>query len=573
VKSFIKIIKRYSGGQKALYALCLLIGIASQAILLVQPQFGGVLIQEVEKGSPGIETAAILCGLLIGNAVLSMAQQIMMGYIGERTVKSTRINLLRVFFSLPVLIREEKSPAWYSQRITSDTDLIKAVPIQAIVLLQGVILLVGSTVALISVAPLTFVIGMAFGFASFAFSLCVSRPIKEIKTKIQEASLSMTIEIQESATAGRVLQAYNAWENAEQTLSSRAQEAYSYGFKLSLMSGLLAPISSVLMQLANIGTILFGAYQVANGALSFSGLVVFLMYFSSFSSSVTQISGVISTLREAEAGDCRIRQLSEMEESCEQCKNERPRVGRRLQYCIRFDQVEFAYKDKLVIDDATFEIPEGKTTALVGGSGGGKTTCLGLIEGFFVPTNGTIYIYDQAISSENISELRSQVGFVDQGSTILSGTVKDNLLLGRNHGASTDEELLHVLKSVGLPSDRSFLDRDVGKTGSALSGGQKQRLAIARALLLEPKILLMDEPTANLDGIAESEIDALLENYFSSTTVVYTAHRLSQIINADWIVVLHQGKVVGQGEHLHLMDACPYYRSLVESQQRRNPTE
>lgn len=496
-----------------------------------------------------------------------------MGYIGERTVKSTRINLLRVFFSLPVLIREEKSPAWYSQRITSDTDLIKAVPIQAIVLLQGVILLVGSTVALISVAPLTFVIGMAFGFASFAFSLCVSRPIKEIKTKIQEASLSMTIEIQESATAGRVLQAYNAWENAEQTLSSRAQEAYSYGFKLSLMSGLLAPISSVLMQLANIGTILFGAYQVANGALSFSGLVVFLMYFSSFSSSVTQISGVISTLREAEAGDCRIRQLSEMEESCEQCKNERPRVGRRLQYCIRFDQVEFAYKDKLVIDDATFEIPEGKTTALVGGSGGGKTTCLGLIEGFFVPTNGTIYIYDQAISSENISELRSQVGFVDQGSTILSGTVKDNLLLGRNHGASTDEELLHVLKSVGLPSDRSFLDRDVGKTGSALSGGQKQRLAIARALLLEPKILLMDEPTANLDGIAESEIDALLENYFSSTTVVYTAHRLSQIINADWIVVLHQGKVVGQGEHLHLMDACPYYRSLVESQQRRNPTE
>lgn len=573
MKSFIKIIKRYSGGQKALYALCLLIGIASQAILLVQPQFGGVLIQEVEKGSPGIETAAILCGLLIGNAVLSMAQQIMMGYIGERTVKSTRINLLRVFFSLPVLIREEKSPAWYSQRITSDTDLIKAVPIQAIVLLQGVILLVGSTVALISVAPLTFVIGMAFGFASFAFSLCVSRPIKEIKTKIQEASLSMTIEIQESATAGRVLQAYNAWENAEQTLSSRAQEAYSYGFKLSLMSGLLAPISSVLMQLANIGTILFGAYQVANGALSFSGLVVFLMYFSSFSSSVTQISGVISTLREAEAGDCRIRQLSEMEESCEQCKNERPRVGRRLQYCIRFDQVEFAYKDKLVIDDATFEIPEGKTTALVGGSGGGKTTCLGLIEGFFVPTNGTIYIYDQAISSENISELRSQVGFVDQGSTILSGTVKDNLLLGRNHGASTDEELLHVLKSVGLPSDRSFLDRDVGKTGSALSGGQKQRLAIARALLLEPKILLMDEPTANLDGIAESEIDALLENYFSSTTVVYTAHRLSQIINADWIVVLHQGKVVGQGEHLHLMDACPYYRSLVESQQRRNPTE
>ncbi len=573
MKSFIKIIKRYSGGQKALYALCLLIGIASQAILLVQPQFGGVLIQEVEKGSPGIETAAILCGLLIGNAVLSMAQQIMMGYIGERTVKSTRINLLRVFFSLPVLIREEKSPAWYSQRITSDTDLIKAVPIQAIVLLQGVILLVGSTVALISVAPLTFVIGMAFGFASFAFSLCVSRPIKEIKTKIQEASLSMTIEIQESVTAGRVLQAYNAWENAEQTLSSRAQEAYSYGFKLSLMSGLLAPISSVLMQLANIGTILFGAYQVANGALSFSGLVVFLMYFSSFSSSVTQISGVISTLREAEAGDCRIRQLSEMEESCEQCKNERPRVGRRLQYCIRFDQVEFAYKDKLVIDGATFEIPEGKTTALVGGSGGGKTTCLGLIEGFFVPTNGTIYIYDQAISSENISELRSQVGFVDQGSTILSGTVKDNLLMGRNRGASTDEEMLHVLKSVGLPSDRSFLDRDVGKTGSALSGGQKQRLAIARALLLEPKILLMDEPTANLDGIAESEIDALLDSHFSSTTVVYTAHRLSQIINADWIVVLHQGKVVGQGEHLRLMDACPYYRSLVESQQRRNPTE
>ena len=199
---------------------------------------------------------------------------------------------------------------------------------------------------------------------------------------------------------------------------------------------------------------------------------------------------------------------------------------------------------------------------MVGASGGGKTTCLGLIERFFSPTKGEIFLDDIELSSIPLEEYRDSNGFIDQSASLISGTVEEDLRLGNPSASCSDME--NALGSVGLGG--LPLDREVGERGLSLSGGQRQRIALARTVVRNPQILILDEPTSSLDGISEREIDLLLRDLFGGRTIVYAAHRLSSILNADWIVVLNEGKIEGQGRHQDLYNSCLYYRSLIDSQ-------
>lgn len=567
MRSIFRLVAKYSAGQRKLYVVCMVLGILIQTIALIQPQYGGELISAVQEGSQTLWIIGVLCVFLLLNALLSMLQQALIGKISQSTVKSTRLCLSRVFFSLPVLGQESKAPGWYSQRITNDTELIKAVTAQTIMFVQSSIMLVGSTVALTAIAPTTFIIGVAFGMASFVFTIFASRPIKSLKENMQECSMAMTINLQESALAGRLLRAYDAWEYSQKKFEKNIEDSYKAGFKMALLNSCLSPIAMVFMQLANIGTILFGAFQVAEGTLQFSGLVMFLMYFSYFSSSVSQITGVFAQIREAEAGDERISELEGLAVGVAgHCGVPKPCIAVSDSPDISFDHVHFHYVEggEDVLTDVTFDIPCGKTTAIVGASGGGKTTCLGMLEGFYAPCQGYILMNGVDLQSVDIESVRKMAGYIDQGSVAISGTIRSNLRLKGQE--LSDEAMIAALNAVGLKLHPSTLDYEVGENGSALSGGQKQRLALARAILGDPKILLMDEPTASLDGIAENEINQLIKRNFPHATVVYTAHRLSLILSADWIVVINEGRVVGQGEHDDLMERCPYYQRLVESQ-------
>lgn len=561
--AIVRLIKKYSSGQRCLYMVCLLLGMVSQAVLLVQPQYGGELISQVQAGGDVGGIVAILCLLLLANALVVMAQQVLIGRAGEEAVKKTRMCLTSVFYSLPVIAQEGKPSGWFSQRIAVDAGLLKSLAGQTIVLFQSVLVLIGSTVALLAIAPSAFGIGIAFGLSSFVFTLVASRPLARLKGEAQECSMGMTVTMQEHARAGRLLRAYGAWGVAKERFDELVHTSYRVGVRLSALNALLSPIASVLMQLANVGTILFGAYLVAKGSLSFADLVMFLMYFSIFSSAISQLSGAIAYVREAEAGD---RRVQEIESLAVPVKEE---VGPRLPLdfaeapSVSFDKVSFRYaeEDKEVLSNISFCAPKGKTTAIVGASGGGKTTCLGMIEKFYDPDCGRVLLDGLDIRRISSEEVRAAIGFVDQSSTVLTGTVRSNLLVG---GArASDSDLREILSAVGL--DLS-LDCNVGEQGGNLSGGQKQRLALARALVREPAVLLMDEPTSNLDGIAERDISVLLRDCFSGKTVIYTAHRLSLILNADWVVILRSGQVVGQGSHQDLMERSGYYRELLKSQ-------
>lgn len=462
------------------------------------------------------------------------------------------------------MAQEARPSGWYSQRIVSDVELIKRLPGQLASLAQSLFVFIGSFVALVSVSPATFVIGLGFGLLSLLFSIVVSSPMSGYRKEVQELLLRITVKIQEFALSNRLLRSHNAWGLAEKSLGTEIDGAVKAGFRLSLLSGFLSPISSVLMQLANIGTILFASWQVAAGTMAFSDLVVFLMYLSYFSSSVSQFVGFVSYAREAAVGYERIEDFETLAH---------PEGSPSLPCCCGgippcpsfvFDHVSFRYPsssdDSLI--DASFCVPSGEITALVGASGGGKTTCLGLIERFFSPTKGEIFLDDIELSSIPLEEYRDSNGFIDQSASLISGTVEEDLRLGNPSASCSDME--NALDSVGLGG--LPLDREVGERGLSLSGGQRQRIALARTVVRNPQILILDEPTSSLDGISEREIGLLLRDLFGGRTIVYAAHRLSSILNADWIVVLNEGKVEGQGRHQDLYNSCLYYRSLIDSQ-------
>ena len=559
---------QYLKGHTGVYAVSLILGVLTQAVTLMQPRLSGDLIAGVQQKSPVTRITVMLGVLVILGAVLIAIQQALIGKIGEQKVYSIRHRMVEKFFRMGVLDREANPPAWYSQRITGDATLIKSIPTQFLGLVQAAILLVGSGVALIRINLLFFVIVIVPSIISILFVMAVSRPIKKWQNEIQDASMGMTLSVQESASAMRVLKAYNAIDGEKRKLYNVISRAFQSGKKLIYLYSGLGSITQILSQVGNILAILYGAYQVALGNMEFTALVMFLMYFSYFSSATTAIASAVGQFQQALVG---VQRIDEFMAVPEEENAEKTGVLKLADApVVVFDEVYHQYppEQKHSLSEVSFAVPAKKITALVGESGGGKTTCLGLMERFFMPIGGKITIDGHNLSDLDISELRERVAFVEQEPCILTGTIRDNLKLGRK--TATDDDMIFVLTQVGLSitgiGQENLLDLYVGESGLSLSGGQKQRIALARALIRDPKLLLMDEPTSNLDGLAEEEVAELIRNRFQDTTVVYSAHRLSLILEADWIVVIKNGVVLDKGKHSDLLNRCEYYRRLIEAQ-------
>jgi ABC-type bacteriocin/lantibiotic exporter with double-glycine peptidase domain len=378
----------------------------------------------------------------------------------------------------------------------------------------------------------------------------------------------MTTTIQESASAIRTIRAYNATSVMESRLGSSIDESYRYGKKLVYLSSCFGPLSQILMQVANIIAIVYGAYEVASGKMEFSALVMFLMYFSYFSSGVSTIAGAFGQVQQAMVGDHRINEFEQIDE--EQQPHGTDATGLDRPPAVDFHGIDHHYPNNTSksLNRVSFSVPSRKVTALVGQSGGGKTTCLSLIEGFLAPDCGSLLIDGYELESFDLHALRSDMAYVEQTPSILSGTIRSNIQLGDPQ--ASDETILESIHQVGLripgTTDDTILDLPVGAAGVSLSGGQCQRVALARAFIRHPKLLLMDEPTSSLDGIAEASIARLIRKHMKDSTIIYSAHRLSLILEADWIVVIKNGKVIDQGTHNDLAQRCDYYRELITAQ-------
>ena len=562
------LIKKSTQSHIVAYVVSLLIGIIVQALSLLQPKFSGELIAGVQRHVPIVRIAVSLGVLIVLGAVLTAIQQALIGVTGEKTVRQVRAQMANRFFGMDLLSREKNSPAWYSQRITNDAELVKAVPSQFLLVVQGVVLLSGSGWALLRLDPVFFLIVLIPAGCSVLFVGLAAKPIKMWQNNTQDATMQMTMTVQEAASSMRMLKAYDAVNEEKGKLQNAIRAAFTSGKKLIYLYSAVGPLTEILAQLGNIIAILYGAYLVASGQMEFTVLVMFLMYFSFFSTSTTSVVSALGQLQQAIVGDQRIEELFSIRTE--------PKSSHVIPISfeeapeIRFEHVSHRYEPNhsASLTDVNFTMPSNKITALVGESGGGKTTCLSLLERFFDPSAGHVRVKGIDLSQVDITALRKSTSFVEQDPCILTGTIRDNVRLGNFH--ASDAQISDALKEVGLQlgeaNEHAMLDCQVGESGLSLSGGQKQRIALARALVRMPKLLIMDEPTSSLDGIAEESIAELLRKNLGDATIVYSAHRLSLILEADWIVVIKDGKVLGQGQHNDLLNCCEYYKRLIDAQ-------
>jgi ABC-type multidrug transport system fused ATPase/permease subunit len=550
-------------------AVCL--AVVAQVLLLLQPMFAGALIESVEQRAPAAEPVLWLVASAVIYAVLVSVQLRVTGSLGEAIVFDMRRRLLVAFFRLRTLDQESRAPGWYASRIVADPPLVRAMVSEALVqAAQAVIAVVGAGVALLMIDTATFAAVAAFAVGSVALVAVAARPVGGLRATIQEAGARITVDVQRAATRSRLLRAHNAFDAWRLRIEEQVAIAFRAGVRLNRVYSVFGPLSAMLMQFAYASTVVVGGYRVASGAMAFADLIVFLMFFSLFSTGISTASGVVMELREAAAGHARLRELGDAPASA--FASVRAAGDGLLDgpLTVELDDVWFRYGDDAwALAGASFVVPSGSLTALVGSSGSGKSTCLGLVEGFFEPETGRVLVSGSDLRDLDLPRVRDRIGYVEQDMGAVAGTVRENLALGSVEPPD-DDEMRRVLSQVAL--DRvvrlgaAGLDLPVGEDGARLSGGERQRLAIARALLRAPSLLVLDEPTSSLDGISELGVRSVLRSIRPGATILLTAHRLSTILDADWIVVLDEGRVVDQGTHQELLSRCSRYVELVRAQ-------
>ncbi|QDH81588.1 ABC transporter ATP-binding protein [Echinicola soli] len=392
------------------------------------------------------------------------------------------------------------------------------------------------------------------------------RPIFRERGKI---NADVTGRLTETLGGIRVIKGFNAEAQEVKTFEEGVLRLY-LNIKSSLTTtSMVTSAATLLLGLASAGIMGVGGYMIMNEELTFGDFLAFTLYLGFMIAPIVQMSNIGSQLTEAFAGLDRTEEI--MNIPLEEDEKERNIQLPAINGDVEFTSVSFAYEDgKDVVKDVSFKAPEGTMTALVGTSGSGKTTLAGLVASFLSPNSGLVTVDGQDIQQVSLSSFRSQLGVVLQDDFLFEGTIRENIRFPRPD--ATTEQLMQAVFAAHVHefTDRfeDGLDTMIGERGVKLSGGQKQRIAIARAILADPRILILDEATSNLDTESETLIQESLRKLMKGRTSFVIAHRLSTIRQADQILVVEKGEIVERGQHDELMEKKGRYYELYTYQAR-----
>jgi ATP-binding cassette subfamily C protein len=379
----------------------------------------------------------------------------------------------------------------------------------------------------------------------------------------------MGASLERTLGALRTIKASGAEHREELTVHEAAEESWRQSVRAAKWSAAAGNTAGLAMQIAFITVLAVGGARVATGAIGIGTLVAFLLYVFYLMSPIQQVVGAITQYQTGAAALARIQEALRLPAEPAALPAPLPAPDAEPA-ALAFDDVRFRYADDLpyVHHGVTFTVPARGLTAFVGPSGAGKTTVFSLIERFYDPEAGLITVDGRALEDWDLPRLRSVIGYVEQDAPVLSGSLRDNLLLGNPE--ADEGEVTRVLKTTRLDGLVARLPRGldtlVGHRGTKLSGGERQRVAIARALLRRPRLLLLDEATSQLDAVNEAALRDTVADVARTTTVLVVAHRLSTVTTADRIVVMDAGRVRAVGTHRELVAADPLYAELAATQ-------
>ncbi len=509
--------------------------------------FGGVL-----------SWSAVLLGLYVVSFVATYLQTEKMGTVGRFVLFNLRNALFAKLQALPVDFFQQNKSGDLISRINNDTEKVNQFFSQALVqLTANTFFMTGAAIFLVSLNPR---LGLA-ALVPAALVLLVTRAtgpwVKHRNAVNLQALGGLSAEVQESVGNFRVIVAFNRVDYFQQQFAAANDRNYRAAVGAGLASNVFLPLYGLAQNLAQIIVLAYGFYLISAGAITVGVLIGFLLYVNSFYGPLRQLGAIWASFQLAMASLDRIAAVLALEPNLPQLAPEPERPGPVL----AFEGVQFHYPGSTqpVLHDATFALEAGKTYALVGPTGGGKTTTASLMARLYDPTGGRVLLNGRDIRSATPAERARQIGFILQEPYLFTGTIRDNIVYGHEGLASvSNDDLRARLEAKGfaglLARFEQGLDTPITPAGLGVSLGQKQIVAFMRAVLREPEILVLDEATANIDTVTEQALEEILRGLPETTTKVVIAHRLNTIENADEIFFINSGEITPAGSMEHALD-------------------
>lgn len=561
-------------GRVILMSIALVIGVAASlapAPLAAKAIDGGIIPGNLSVLNL-VVAAYIVSVLLVWGC--SYAQTFLVGWVGQRALADLRRQIFAHLQQMPVGFYERRSAGVLISRMTNDVDALNSLVTDTIItLFQASLTLIGSIVILLlldwQLALLVFLIFPVMAVASLLFRIASADAYKRTRETIG----SLTGYLQETLSGVRVVRAF-AQEPVHRARFRDLNESNRDANMTTVnLNAVYFPSVELIAAFAVVLVIFFGGLQAIDGNVEIGVLVGFIAALNGFFDPITQLSQVYTTYQSGMAALDKIFELLDTPSDLTDAADATELA--QIKGAIEFDSVSFAYQPrvgsgeepgetKLALDDVSITIAPGETVALVGSTGAGKSTFAKLIARFYDPTSGSVSVDGHDLRSVTMHSLRSQMGIVPQEAYLFSGTIADNLAFARPDAPRS--ELEDAAKAVGawpfIESLADGLDTQIGERGGMLSAGQRQLIAFARALVANPRILILDEATSNVDIHSELAIEHALRRLLAGRTSIVIAHRLSTIRQATRILVLDQGRVVEQGSHDELLALGGVYSDL-----------
>jgi subfamily B ATP-binding cassette protein MsbA len=512
----------------------------------------------------------IVCSSILVQALTSFSLTRLLSVEAQHLIYLLRSQVQRKLLSLPINFFDNNKTGALVSRVMTDVEGVRNLVGTGLVqLIGGSITAIISLVILININALmtVFVLVPVGIFAFIAMKAFVYiRPIFKNRAVI---NAEVTGRLTEILSGVRVIKGFNAEEQENKSFQKGAEKLYLNVKKSLTATALITSSSTLLLGLASAGIMGIGGYFMMDNTMTFGDFISFTLFLGFMIAPIVQMSNIGSQLTEAMAGLDRTQELMEM--TIEDNPEVRTNYLKEIKGDIVFNNVSFSYEEtKEVLHNISFKAPSGSVTALVGSSGSGKSTIASLAATFLNPTKGSVTLDGIDLSEVNLSSFRTHLGVVLQDDFLYAGTIRENILFPRPN--ATEEEVINAAKGayVNEFTDKFVdgLDTVIGERGIKLSGGQKQRISIARALLADPKIIILDEATSNLDTESETFIQKSLNTLMKDRTTLVIAHRLSTIQQANQILVIEEGNIVEEGKHDELIAKKGRYFDLYTYQSR-----
>lgn len=565
MKAFMRLIRQTKPAYWQL-GLGLGLGVIATGIQLAVPHFAGDLINGFGKSIDKTLLVSVI-GMFILSAVISALSGTVLGIFGENVVSRLRNTLWDKLIRMRVAYFDETKAGEMTSRLINDSTQIKDLLANSFPrMITSLLTVVGAlTLMVLKDWRMTAIMALAIPLVMLVM-LPVMRQSHKVGRDRQNSLADFNGAAGETLSEIRLVKSSNAEPFETEKGHTTIQSLYKIGLREAVYDSVAGPLMTAVMMGLFVGVLAYGAHRVSQGTMTMGTMFSFLMYLFQLLGPSATLGQFFSDLAKASGSTERVQALLAEPEEDLTSGVDVDVEGQTL----AMSHVDFAYDDsKKILSDVSFEAQPNTVVAFAGPSGGGKSTIFSLLERYYTPTAGEIMIGNHDVSDVNLANWREQIGFVSQDSAIMAGTIRHNLTYGLT-GEYSDDDLWRVL---GLAFAEKFvrdmpagLDTEVGERGVKVSGGQRQRLAIARAFLRDPKILMLDEATASLDSESEAMVQKALESLMKGRTTLVIAHRLSTIVDADKIYFIEQGTVSGAGTHKELVANHELYREYVDTQ-------